>query len=167
VNLTVLFADLAFSGKIEISGGSGGSYRAGDVLTIIVKVVNIGDIVAENVDVQLLIDGQEKKVQTLRTVKNQSDDVKTVIFTWIAVAGSHEIKVVLDPENNIIERADQFQHGGSQNNNEIKRTVSVRGSDFIKVAVSNNPIISTLLIILLAIAILVGAALYLKKKNMI
>ena len=167
INLTVLFPDLAFSGKIEISGGSGGRYRNGDVLTIIVKVVNIGDIVAENVDVQLLIDGQEKKVQTLRTVKNQSDDVKTVIFTWIAVTGTHEIKVVLDPENNIIERADQFQQGGSQNNNEIKRVVRVSGSDFIKVAVSNNPIISTLLIILLAIAILVGAALYLKKKNMI
>jgi hypothetical protein len=166
ITLTVLFPDLTFAGKIEISGG-GGDYQAGDVLTVIVKVVNVGDIAAENVDVQLLVDGKEKKVQTLRTVKNETEDVKTVIFTWVAEAGEHEIKVVLDPENTIIESQDQYIHGGSQNNNELKRTIDVSGNNFVRSTLSDNPIISTLLIILLAIAILVGAALYLKYKKMI
>jgi hypothetical protein len=165
-NLTVLFPDLAFSGRIEIFGSSGG-YSSGDVLTISVKVINVGDIYADNVDVQLLVDGQVKKVQTLRTVKNETGDVKTVIFTWVAVAGTHEIKVVLDPEDTVKESADQYIHQGSQNNNEVRKTIDVSGNDIIKAALSDNPIISTLLIILLAIAILVGAALYLKYKKMI
>jgi uncharacterized membrane protein len=166
INLTILFPDLTFLGKIEISGGDGG-YRSGDVLTIIVKVINVGDIAAENVDVRLIVDKQDKKTQTLRTVKNETDDVKTVIFTWVAEAGSHEIVVELDPENTIIESKDQVAFNGAQNNNEVKKTVDVSGTDIFKAAVSDNPIISTLLIILIAIAILVGAALYLKYKKMI
>jgi uncharacterized membrane protein len=165
-NITVLFPDLAFAGRISVFG-TGGGYSAGDVLTISVKVVNVGDIAAENVDVQLLVDGQVKKVQTLRTVKNESDDVKTVIFTWVATAGKHEIKVVLDPEDTVKESADQYIHQGSQNNNEVRKTITIGGNDLVKVLLSDNPIISTLFIILLAIAILAGVALYLKSKRLI
>jgi hypothetical protein len=162
-DISVLYPDLAFSGRIEVYGSDGG-FSSGDVVTISVKVVNVGEISAENVDVQLLVDGQVKKVQTLRSVKNGPDGVKTVVFTWVAVPGTHEIRVVLDPDDTVKESADQYVHQGSQNNNEVSRRIDVGGNGLMKLLLSENPVISTLLIILLGIAILVGAALYLKRK---
>jgi len=169
ITLFVLFPDLEFVGKIEFSGGTSDSYDAmvGDVVTIIVRIINSGDIPAENVDVQLLIDGIEKKVSTLRTVKNDTEDVKTVIFSWVAEAGEHDVKVVIDPDNTVIERLDQFNRGGEGNNNEITAKVNVEGSFLVKELVNDYPIVSTLLIILLAIVVLVGAALLMKNSKKI
>jgi hypothetical protein len=164
LTLFVLFPDLEFVGKIEFSGGTSDDYHAkvGDVLTIIVKITNSGDIPAENVDVQLKIDGVEKKVSTLRSLKNDTDDVKTVIFSWVAEAGEHDVLVTIDPDNTIIESHDDVTRGGEGNNNFIKTTVDVEGSFVVKELVNNYPIVSTMLIILLAIVVLVGAALLLK-----
>jgi uncharacterized membrane protein len=169
LTLFVLFPDLEFVGKAEFSGGTSDNFDAkvGDVLTIIVRLVNSGDIPAENVDVQLLIDGVEKKTSTLRTVKNDTEDIKTVIFSWVAEAGEHDVKVVIDPNNNIIESHDQFTRGGEGNNNELKARVDVEGSFVVKELVNDYPIVSTMLIILLAIVILVGAALLLKGNKKI
>jgi uncharacterized repeat protein (TIGR01451 family) len=167
--LYVLFPDLEFVGKAEFSGGTSDNYDAkvGDVLTIIVRLVNSGDIPAENVDVQLLIDGVEKKTSTLRTVKNDTSDIKTVIFSWVAEAGEHDIKVIIDPNNNVIESHDETTRGGEGNNNELKARVNVEGSFVVKELVNDYPIFSTLLIILLAIVVLVGAALLLKGSKKI
>jgi uncharacterized membrane protein len=172
IKLEVLFPDLVFvkdeKGKaIEFSGGSADSgfhATVGDVLTIIVKIKNVGDIPAENVDVQLKIDGEEKKVSTLRSVKNGDNetDEKTVIFSWVAEAGDHKVEVVLDPENTVVEAP-----GGEGDSNSVTRTVKVQGSFVVKELVNNNPIISTMLIILLAIVALVGAALLLKTSKRI
>jgi archaellum component FlaG (FlaF/FlaG flagellin family) len=173
IRLEVLFPDLVFvkdeKGRaIEFSGGTAdaGDFHAvvGDVLTIIVKIKNTGDIPAENVDVQLLIDGEEKKVSTLRSVKdgdNETDE-KTVIFSWVAEAGEHKVKVVLDPDNTVVEAP-----GGEGDSNVVSRTVKVQGNFVVKELVNENPIISTMLIILLAIVILVGAALLLKTSKKI
>lgn len=164
ITLFVLFPDLEFVGGIDFSGGSSDNYDAmvGDVLTIIVKLTNSGDIPAENVDVQLLIDGVEKKVSTLRSIKNDTGDVKTVIFSWVAEAGEHEVRVVIDPDNTIIESHDQFTRGGEGDNNYVKTTVDVEGSFVVKELVNDYPIVSTMLIILLAIVVLIGVALLLK-----
>jgi hypothetical protein len=172
IKLEVLFPDLVFvkdeKGRaVEFSGGNADSgYHAtvGDVLTIIVKIKNVGDIPAENVDVQLKIDGEEKKVSTLRSVRNGDNetDEKTVIFSWVAEAGDHKVEVILDPENTVVEAP-----GGEGDSNSVSRTVKVQGSFVVKELVNNNPIISTMLIILLAIVALVGAALLLKTTKRI
>ncbi len=172
LKLEVLFPDLVFvkdeKGRaIEFSGGSSdGDYHAtvGDVVTIIVKIKNTGDIPAENVDVQLKIDGEGKKVSTLRAVKNGDNetDEKTVIFSWVAEAGEHKVQVILDPENTIVEAP-----GGEKEANSVSRTIKIQGNFIVKDLVNNNPIISTMLIILLAIVILVGAALLLKSTKKI
>jgi hypothetical protein len=169
--LTVLFPDLAFYKNendkvVQISGDK----HAGNVLTIVVKITNYGDIDAENVDILMKVDDVKKKTQTLRAVKMQENntlDVKTVIFSWVAEAGNHEIEIEIDPDWNIIESADQFIHQGANNNNVISVNVDVSGRNIVKEAASDYPIISTLLIILLAIIALVAAALVLKKKEMI
>ena len=157
-------------GEIEFSGGTssrGSDATVGDVLTIIVKVKNSGDIPAENVDVQLVIDGVEKKTTTLRTVKNESGDEKTVIFSWVAEAGEHDIKIVIDPDNTVIESRDETAHGGSGNNNEIDKTVDVAGGNMVVAVVNDYPVVSTLLIMLLLVVILVGVAILLKSRKMI
>jgi subtilase family serine protease len=122
-------ADLVFVGSIEISGGSGEKAIEGDVLTIIVRLINTGDIPAENVDVQLLIDGVEKKTSTLRSVKNDTDDVKTVIFSWVAEAGDHLLEVEIDPENSLIETNDQFT---GENNNLISKEITIGSMNSLK-----------------------------------
>jgi hypothetical protein len=168
LHLTVLFPDIEFVGEIEFSGGNGGSgyiAQVGEVVTIIVKVKNTGDIPAENVDVRLKIDNVEKKTSTLRAIKNSSvygDDVKTVIFTWVAESGEHKVKVEIDPENTIIESP-----GGELDNNVIEKTVDVQGSFLVKELVNDYPMVSTMLILLLAIVVLVGAALLLKTNKKI
>jgi len=172
LKLEVLFPDLVFvkndKGRaIEFSGGSAsGGYHAteGDVLTIIVKIKNTGDIPAEDVDVLLQIDGEDKKISTLRSVKNGDNetDEKTVIFSWIAEAGEHKVKVILDPEDKVVELP-----SGEGDSNSVSRTVKVQGNFLVKEWVNDYPIVSTLLIIILAIIILVGAALLLKSSKKI
>ena len=70
--------------------------------------------------------------------------------------------VTIDPDNTIIESHDDVTRGGEGNNNFIKTTVDVEGSFVVKELVNDYPIVSTMLIILLAIVVLVGAALLLK-----
>jgi hypothetical protein len=167
LEMMTLFPDLSFTDVIDLSS-SGKKVRDGDPVTIIVKLENKGDISAQNVDVQLLVDGKEKKISTLRSVKNDGSDVKTVIFTWVAEPGRHEIQVVIDPENNVIESRDQFSHGGEGDNNRMSTVVDVEGSFIIKELVNDHPVVSTLLILLLSIAILLGIAYLIqgrKKQN--
>ncbi|MEA3558717.1 MAG: CARDB domain-containing protein [Candidatus Thermoplasmatota archaeon] len=122
--------DIRFEGRIEISGStSGGPYDGmpGDVLTIIVKVSNNGSTPAENVNVQFLVDGVEKKLSILRSLKNDTDDVKTVIFSWVAESGKHGIMIEIDPDNSIAETNDQFT---GSNNNILTREISIGGKLF-------------------------------------
>jgi len=166
VSLTIytMFPDLMFAGNMEISP-TGSSIREGDPMTIMVKVINTGDISAENVDVQLLVDGKEKKVSTLRSLRNDSEDIKTVVFTWIAETGSHDIEIVIDPENTVIESHDQFAMGGEGDNNKVRTTIEVDGSFIIKQLVNDHPMVSTLLIMLLGIIALLGGAFLLKRRK--
>ena len=122
--------DIRFEGGMEIHGSAPeGSFDGipGDVLTIIVKIVNNGSAPAENVDVRLLVDGMEKKVTPLRSIKNDTDDVKTVIFHWVAEAGTHNFTIEIDPENSVIEPNDQFT---GVNDNVLSRNVMIEEQSF-------------------------------------
>lgn len=93
---------------IQFAGGNAeGDYLAkeGDVLTFIVKVRNSGESIARNVNITFSVDGELKKSNTLRSVNPDEDGsvIKTVIFSWIAVSGEHEIMVEIDPNNDFKE----------------------------------------------------------------
>lgn len=125
-------ADLGFVGGIEIYGSdpfSGEDAAEGDVVTIIVKVKNFGGSIAENVDLSFSVDGVIKRVNTIRTVTNETDDVKTVIFSWVAERGNHLLEVIIDPENSVIEINDQSQ---GENNNIISKQISVSHNPSVK-----------------------------------
>ncbi|MBN1539492.1 MAG: hypothetical protein JW939_05050, partial [Candidatus Thermoplasmatota archaeon] len=84
----VLLPDLEFVDSIGISYHDDSKRPGpGDTITILVRVHNTGDISAENVDVQLLVDGVSRKISTINSLKNRGDDVKVLIFTWIAEPG--------------------------------------------------------------------------------
>ncbi|MGA1822167.1 MAG: CARDB domain-containing protein [Thermoplasmatota archaeon] len=123
IGLTVLFPDLVFSKQVDGSYIQiSGDRSEGNVITITARIANNGDISTENVDVTLMVDGKEKKTQTLRSIKHPeggNQDVKTVIFSWVAEAGEHEITIVIDPDNTVIESADQFIHQGANNYTEV------------------------------------------------
>ena len=110
----------------------------------------------------LYVDGVEKNTRTLKAIRNTSEDVKSVVFTWVAEPGEHRIKVVIDPDNNIIE-----VQGGEGDNNVLTKTVKVRGSIFINEIMSSNPALSAVLIILMAVVLLVGTALLIKARRRI
>ena len=136
-------ADLTFEGGIEIYGSDAGSFDPGEVMTVSVKVVNIGDVGAENVSVQMSIDGDVEKVQTLRTVGNESDDIKTVIFTWVAEEGGHHITVQLDPDDTVPE--------SSEDNNALTQFIDVMDDPTMEggsVETSSTSVISLPIIIL-------------------
>jgi hypothetical protein len=50
-------------------------------------------------------------------VRNESDDIKTVIFTWAAEEGGHHITVQLDPDDTVPE--------SSENNNAMTQFIDV------------------------------------------
>jgi len=163
--LELLFPDMKFVDKMVLSGGSGSRNtvaRVGEMVTIQVKVHNTGDIPAEDVDIRLYIDGVEKSTRTLKVLKNDSDDIKTVVFTWVAEAGEHKIKVVIDPDNDVIE-----VQGGEEDDNVLAKTVRVRGSSIVNDVIGDDPIVNVVLILIFAVVIIVGIALLMKKRHMI
>jgi hypothetical protein len=166
ITVFTMFPDLKFSGAVEISHSNpSGSIMEGDPVTILVRIMNTGDISAENIDVQLVVDGQEKKVTTVRSLRNDSEDIKTIVFTWIAEAGTHDVEIIIDPDNTVIESHDQFTMGGDGDNNRARTSIEVDGSFIIKQLVNDHPIVSTLLIMLLGIIALLGGAFLLKRRK--
>jgi hypothetical protein len=99
-------ADLTFEGGVEIYGPEAGTYSPGEVLTVSVKVKNVGEVDAKNVDVLFYVDGAPNKVQTLRIVENASGGIKTVIFTWVAEVGTHNLSIKLDPDDTVLESSE-------------------------------------------------------------
>jgi subtilase family serine protease len=163
--LELLFPDMKFDDKMLLSGGSrsrNAVARVGEMVTIQVKVHNTGDIPAEDVDIRLYIDGVEKSTRTLKVLKNDSDDIKSVVFTWVAEAGEHQLKVIIDPDNDIIE-----VQGGEGDDNVLTRTVRVRGSSIVNDVIGDDPIVNVVLILIFAMVIIVGIALLMKKRHMI
>ncbi|MBN1389590.1 MAG: hypothetical protein JXA22_03000 [Candidatus Thermoplasmatota archaeon] len=162
----ILFPDLRFTTGIEVSYPNNDERpKAGDTVTFLVKVENTGDISAENVEVQFLVDGVEKKVSTLRSLQHGTEDVKIVVFTWVASSGHHVIEMVIDSDNIIIESHDQFVNGGEADNNVARTVVDVKGSFILKELVNRNPVVSTLLIIMMSVLALCGVAFLMRGKR--
>ena len=85
----------------------------------------------------------------------------------MAEPGKHELQVVIDPENTIIESHDQFTNDGEGNNNIVREIVDVEGSFILKELINDNPIVSTMLILLLAMIILLSISMFVKRKRQV
>ncbi|UCH89181.1 MAG: PKD domain-containing protein [Thermoplasmata archaeon] len=85
-----------------------------DLVNITVNVTNSGNLNAANLEVAFYADG--KKFASNRITVPSSGSNSTSVY-WQAADGSHDISVVLDPNNEIIE--------SDETNNEASITVSV------------------------------------------
>ena len=156
-NIKILYSDLTYDGKIEILGGSKSSNtvgREGEPLTIKVNIKNIGDIVAEKVEVVLSVDGA--KAGSVVIEKVGTEGVREVIFTWVARAGEHKIEIVIDPQNTIVEL--------NENNNVMKTTVRVSSQNILSAATSDTRICASIFWII--IVIIIAVWLYIRKKRL-
>lgn len=88
--------------------------------SISIRVSNIGDIHAENVETVLKIDGEETYSMTIEVLGSGQN--KFVSFPWTAKAGNHELEIIIDPIDEIVELNDQTQ---GVNNNVVKKKFTV------------------------------------------
>ncbi len=111
-------------------------------------IKNLGDIDAKNVNVALFVDDKFVRAANIVRVQNGTDDLLVTIY-WQARSGKHEVKIVLDQDNNIAEQNDQFQ---GKNNNEITKTIIITGARKTEYIDQNEILIYLGLIVLIAIS---------------
>ena len=106
-DLTLTYSDIAFSKHNPLNGTE---------VIVYAKIHNVGELDAENVDVDFLDGDTEISLISMPLVANGS--YQTVNVTWIATPpGFHSIKVRIDPNNNIKET--------DENNNIATRSIYV------------------------------------------
>jgi hypothetical protein len=111
--VTIKKSDLVVADDINIHG----KLEAGELITITVWIMNQGDIDAWFVLVKLYIDGKE--VSSAPFDKIMPGQKRMAMFSWHGKRGTHTIKVVIDPDNLIIEK--------DEANNEKTRKINIKG----------------------------------------
>jgi subtilase family serine protease len=87
----------------------------GDSVVFSVPVKNQGRATAESIHVALYVDGEEIGNHDIMEIARGETVTKT--FNWTALPGSHEISVMLDMDNNVVE--------SNEDNNTAVRTIAL------------------------------------------
>ncbi len=98
--------------------------REGEIVTISAYIKNIGDIEAKDIKVSLYVDNSEVKNTQINRIPKGYDTL-LINFNWQAISGVHNLKIVVDPENTVAEKNDQFK---AINNNIISTNVNVKST---------------------------------------
>jgi uncharacterized membrane protein/outer membrane protein assembly factor BamB len=150
VKLNVLLPDLQVVGKIHHPS----SITNGEIVTISSEIRNIGDISAKDVVITFYVDGKEVKSQTINHLdKGRS---RLIPFTWLASAGDHDLKVEIDPDNEIVELR--------ENNNEKTAEVKVDEQSMLDI-VSTREVCSVIAIIIVLIILAIVLTIMKKKGS--
>jgi hypothetical protein len=102
IKVSILLPDLAFSDKIQVTG----HLKVGELVTISVKISNVGDIEANNVMVTLYIDDGNgyDEIKSIVVKRVFSDKEQLVTFTWKPSSlGAHDIKIEIDHDDTVKE----------------------------------------------------------------
>jgi hypothetical protein len=150
VRLNVLLPDLQVVGKIHHPS----NIVNGEIVTISAEIRNIGNIYSKDVVITFYVDGKEVKSQIINHLdKGRS---RLIPFTWLATAGSHELKVKIDPENEIVEIR--------EDNNVKTAGVDVQEPDVLGALISSREVCSIIAIIIVLV-ILSIVLVIIKKKG--
>lgn len=95
--------------------------KAGDRVSVVVTVQNAGDQEARDVTVQLKEGGTIIGSTVIPLINGNSQTSGTIIYSGSGQTGSHQVAVVIDPDNAIVERT-------KENNNALK-SFSFQNSD--------------------------------------
>ncbi|MEM2976734.1 MAG: CARDB domain-containing protein [Thermoplasmata archaeon] len=93
------------------------SLVAGKAASVTVTVVNQGDVSVENVTIRLYEGGTI--LGTERLTRLPAGTNKTSTFTWVPREGQRTLRIVVDPDNTIIEK--------DETNNQVKDSIRVQG----------------------------------------
>jgi uncharacterized membrane protein len=93
----VLNSDLTFIGELIRPS----KVMDGEIVTLSVQIKNIGEIGATDVIVRLYVN--DNKLQDKFIGRIEPGKTRVVVFVWHATSGTHDIKIVVDPENEITE----------------------------------------------------------------
>jgi archaellum component FlaG (FlaF/FlaG flagellin family) len=129
VHVDLRYPDIYIVEDIQILGGSDGdpnSAREGDRLTFVVKVGNRGQVTAEDVTVQLFVDGEPITNITLPFIVVSETQQKIAILTWEAKEGKHDIRIELDPDGSIVE-LDDLETGSEEGDDRVVTRINVEG----------------------------------------
>ncbi|MGA1820929.1 MAG: CARDB domain-containing protein [Thermoplasmatota archaeon] len=169
VHLEFKYPLLRIIGGLDASAASdAGKYdaREGDLVTIIAMIENCGDADAHGVEVQMYVDNVRMKNITIPMVRIEKDAYRAV-FTWIAQAGTHTIKVVVDPDNGVLERGEipDVVVTDERQGEEVRIRVKEESAWMNEGAVRYFLIILPLILILASV--LVGAYILAKRKDVL
>lgn len=78
-----------------------GSARPGELVLVAATVQNVGGIAAENVSVALVVDGEA--VDQVVLARIPGGDAKIATLSWVSTKRTDDIRVVLDPADEIVE----------------------------------------------------------------
>jgi len=94
--IKIIMPDLLIIGKITST-----ELTVGKIASFTATIGNLGELPAENVEITLFVD--RKEVDTRNLPRIVVGDKKLVTFVWPVSEGEHEVKVVVDPNNDIAE----------------------------------------------------------------
>jgi len=149
INIQILRSNLLFAEDIRYPK----NVDAGQLTTLKVKIVNNGEIDSHDVVILLKVDGEEVETKALNIVPLTQS--KFVAFNWMAKSGEHDVEVVIDPDDTVVET----------NENDNVETASIKvGSDetVVKEIFSQSSVCASVLAILALAAI--GCSLYLWRR---
>ncbi|MEW5759587.1 MAG: CARDB domain-containing protein [Candidatus Thermoplasmatota archaeon] len=121
----------------------GAKFKAGGMYPFEAEVRNIGAVTVENVSVSIYQDGKIK--ETLLIGRIPPGGSGKAVFTWLGAGGSHKLKFVVDPDNNIMER--------DEGNNFLEKRVAVSGEEVGLIANLSNALLLLLICVLVIAAI--------------
>ncbi len=125
IRLDPKYPDLTISGEVNITGPRGTVYRSGEVLTVSFVIENKGNVPAKDFKVSFWLDENLTENQDI-VLLGFNGTQRLMTFQFRAEPGMHMVRIELDPDNSVIESADQFIDGGKNNNNVHIRTITVQ-----------------------------------------
>ncbi len=119
--ITIIMPDLRLDNATGIAHTP---LEVGKVASFTAKVRNTGVLTAEDISVSLYVDNKEVDTRLLPrlsgTKEKEDGGVKIVTFVWPVTSGKHEIRIAIDPDNEIVEE--------SEGNNIIEKNINVKES---------------------------------------
>jgi hypothetical protein len=163
MTLEIKYSDLTFDTSENKRGVEilGARTEENPQLNIRIKIRNIGEIDARDIEIALYVDDQFLDSRSIRRLVNSSaPEFKDILisFTWKPIAGSHKIAVVIDPDNSIVE--------SNEKNNEAVDTISIKSQNILSSFINQKETCPIILVIIAAMIMgLVGYYVLRKRKQ--
>ncbi len=165
--MDVVYPDLAFGrfyGFLIDGEPADGDPLEGEEFTVAAEIINNGTIPSGQARVSLYVDGLDMGSVTLPPLSpGGSFDIN---FDLSLKAGSHRMRLVIDPDNDVHEYRDQFMENGYGDNNQKVLPIEVREEESSRTLLV-VAIVLTGLICLLMVILSVRALLHFKDRSTI